>query len=172
MSSSCTIILIRSTCEFLEKLDLTVNFCDLDTFKESIEHLVPLQHFKELYLMGNPCMEWEHATDYIIAKLPQLQRLDGQEITKTHQIKAMQKLALMESELMGKAVEAAAAKKVKEAAEAVRPAAPHRTVVGASHRRLFADARPRRRDVSLDTGFPSGIVQRGAGTERRRGGAA
>ena len=42
------------SCEFIKKLDLTVNFIDYDTFKESIEHLQSRSCLNELYLMGNP----------------------------------------------------------------------------------------------------------------------
>ena len=132
------------SCEFLEKLDLTVNFVDLDFFKESIEHLAPLAHFKELFLMGNPCMEWPHAKDFIIATLPQLQRLDGQDITRTERITAGQNMAVMLADLASKASQAAAAKVAKELEELVgakcivrmhaRPPHPHTS---------FADTRSR-----------------------------
>lgn len=59
-----------STCEFLNKLDLTVNFIDLDTLEESINNLKSNSHLKELYLMGNPCLEWKKCKNYIIASLP------------------------------------------------------------------------------------------------------
>lgn len=59
-----------STCEFLNKLDLTVNFIDLDTLEESINNLKSNSHLKELYLMGNPCLEWKNCKNYIIASLP------------------------------------------------------------------------------------------------------
>ena len=117
---ACFSFSAHRSCEFLEKLDLTVNFVDLDHFKDSIEHLIPLAHFKELFLMGNPCMEWPHAKDFIIATLPQLERLDGQDITRTERIKAKQSTQKMLEELEVKAKEAVAAKRAKELEELVR----------------------------------------------------
>lgn len=64
----------------MNKLDLTVNFIDVDTFEESIHHLRSLLHLKELYLMGNPCQEWEGHRDFIVHLLPQLKSYDGKEV--------------------------------------------------------------------------------------------
>ena len=100
------------SCEFLQKLDLTVNFVDLDTLKESIEHLCPLEHFQELHMMGNPATDWEGFRPYVVAKLPQLRSLDGTEITKTEQIRACQQLDELEKEL-----QELAERKAKEKAE-------------------------------------------------------
>ncbi|KAG6592432.1 Protein phosphatase 1, regulatory subunit [Phytophthora cinnamomi] len=79
-------------CEFLNKLDLTVNFVDFDTLEESIEHLKPLQHLRELYMLGNPCQSnWETGfREFVIASLPQLEILDGKEINRSDRIKALQ----------------------------------------------------------------------------------
>lgn len=87
-----------SNCEFLSKLDLTVNFIDFDTLKESIEHLQSRTNLKELFMMGNPSEHvWgQQFVLYVIAKLPQLHSLDGTEITKSMQIQAKQKLPLLE----------------------------------------------------------------------------
>ena len=41
-------------CEFLHKLDLTLNFIDMDELESSIEHLSQLPRLRELYMMGNP----------------------------------------------------------------------------------------------------------------------
>ncbi|POM76304.1 U2 small nuclear ribonucleoprotein A' [Phytophthora palmivora] len=80
------------SCEFLNKLDLTVNFVDFDTLEESIDHLKPLQHLRELYMLGNPCQSnWEMGfREFIIASLPQLEILDGKEIQRSDRIKALQ----------------------------------------------------------------------------------
>ncbi|KAL3658139.1 hypothetical protein V7S43_016982 [Phytophthora oleae] len=80
------------SCEFLNKLDLTVNFVDFDTLEESIDHLKPLQHLRELYMLGNPCQSnWETGfREYVIASLPQLELLDGKEIQRSDRIKALQ----------------------------------------------------------------------------------
>lgn len=84
-------------CEFIRKLDLTVNFVDLDTLKESIEHLQSRLNLHELYMMGNPSeANWPNFKHYVIAKLPQLHTLDGTEITKSMQIQARQKLPALE----------------------------------------------------------------------------
>ena len=42
--------------EFLNKLDLTLNFIDLDTLEETMDCLSQLRSLRELYLIGNPCI--------------------------------------------------------------------------------------------------------------------
>jgi len=87
-------------CEFLSKLDLTVNFIDLDVLQESIEHLQSRENLKELYMMGNPAEhKWSNFVQYVVAKLPQLQTLDGTEITRSMQLRARQQLPKLEVEL-------------------------------------------------------------------------
>ena len=58
-----------SKCEFLTKLDLTVNFIDdllcVENLKENI-------HLTELFLVGNPCYNKEGYKKFVIATLPQL----------------------------------------------------------------------------------------------------
>ncbi|OQS01068.1 cysteine protease family C54 [Thraustotheca clavata] len=55
-----------SNCEFLEKLDLTVNFIDVDALEDSIDHLKPFEHLKELYMLGNPAQsDWDGFTQYL-----------------------------------------------------------------------------------------------------------
>jgi protein TilB len=84
-------------CEFLKKLDLTVNFVDLDELEESITHLQPRHHLKDLYMMGNPAdSNWPNFRSYVIAMLPQLNNLDGTEITKSMRIIATQALPSLE----------------------------------------------------------------------------
>lgn len=95
------------TCESLYKLDLTLNFIDCDTFKESIEHLALCPNIKELTLTGNPCTDWVNYFDYVIAKIPQLRRLDSTDIIRSMQIKAEQRLEELEEELAIRAEEAA-----------------------------------------------------------------
>lgn len=41
-------------CEFLYKLDLTLNFVDVDELEASVNHLAQLPKLRELYMMGNP----------------------------------------------------------------------------------------------------------------------
>ena len=95
------------TCESLYKLDLTLNFIDLDTFKDSIEHLALCPSIKELVLTGNPCTDWKDYKDYIIAKIPQLRRLDSDDIIRSMQIKAEQRLDELEKTLEQMAEEVA-----------------------------------------------------------------
>ena len=88
-------------CEFLKKIDLTVNFIDVNDLEESIDHLVASSNLKDLYMMGNPCqVNWSGFTSFVVAKLPQLQTLDGTEITKSLQICARQKLPQLEVRYM------------------------------------------------------------------------
>lgn len=112
---------LLSNCEFLEKLDLTVNFIDVDALKDSMDHLAGLPRLHELYMMGNPCAEWEHFQTYVAAKLPQLISLDGKEITRTQRIKGVQRLPAMEAKLAALAAEKAASAPAAESAGAVAP---------------------------------------------------
>lgn len=43
------------SCEFLNKLDLTVNFVDIDELESSVTAMEGNQHLGDLYMMGNPC---------------------------------------------------------------------------------------------------------------------
>ena len=46
-------------CEFLNKLDLTINFIDVDDLETSVDNLVTRSHLRDLYLMGNPAeQDW------------------------------------------------------------------------------------------------------------------
>ena len=60
-------------CECLAKLDLTLNFIP----KSGLLSLSSLQSnsdsLKELFLVGNPCCDWEKYRTYVIAVLPFLQ---------------------------------------------------------------------------------------------------
>ena len=79
-------------CEFLQKLDFTVNFIgDL----LSVESLQSNAHLRDLYLTGNPCTEYEGYRDFVVASLPHLVTLDGKEITKSERISATQQLATL-----------------------------------------------------------------------------
>ncbi len=37
------------------KLDLTLNFVDIEDLEESMENLAECEEMKELYMTGNPC---------------------------------------------------------------------------------------------------------------------
>ena len=84
-------------CEFLNKLDLTLNFISVTNFASSLEHLSDLDHLRELYLLGNPSAEEVHLNwkdKYyrycVINALPQLCQLDGVDIKKSERIAAHQ----------------------------------------------------------------------------------
>ncbi|MEQ2287537.1 Protein tilB [Ameca splendens] len=76
-------------CESLQKLDLTVNFVGLLSSVESLKHNI---HLRELFLVGNPCTEFQGYRQYVVAALPQLKWLDGTEISRSERIRASQGL--------------------------------------------------------------------------------
>jgi|ERR1740117_2836704 len=86
-------------CESLRKLDMTLNFLDLEDLKSSCEELEWNPVISELYLMGNPCLDWPDAPTYIIAKVDSINRLDGTDITKSMRLAAKNKLEAMEKDL-------------------------------------------------------------------------
>ena len=109
-------------CECLKKLDLTLNFIDVDTLEESINNLQSCHSLRELYLLGNPCFYtetdgaaerygkgkgslikpkngWIDCRPYVIARLSALENLDGKEVTRSERIRAMQRLPRMALEL-------------------------------------------------------------------------
>lgn len=66
----CVSVYPHIGCESLKKLDLTVNFVGRLSSVESLKHNV---HLRELYLVGNPCTEFQGYRQYVLACLPQLQ---------------------------------------------------------------------------------------------------
>lgn len=52
---------VLSRCEFLEKLDLTLNFIDVDALEDMVDELMQLRSLRELFLLGNPCMGHDDA---------------------------------------------------------------------------------------------------------------
>ncbi|XP_067835869.1 dynein axonemal assembly factor 11 isoform X2 [Heptranchias perlo] len=84
-------------CEFLQKLDLTVNFVGELTSVESLKLNV---HLQELFLVGNPCCEFEDYRKFVIATLPQLKWLDGKEITRSEQIQALQDYPIVQQQIL------------------------------------------------------------------------
>ena len=110
--------------EWLRKLDLTLNFIDVDALEESVHELSGCRNLEELFLLGNPCMGmdeseiscdahdndeamssskdkrgWKGCRAYIIARLPNLVYLDGKIIKRSERILAMQQLPSLTSEL-------------------------------------------------------------------------
>ncbi|KAM9449716.1 dynein axonemal assembly factor 11-like [Clarias gariepinus] len=73
-------------CEDLQKLDLTLNFVGQLSSVESLSQNV---HLRELFLVGNPCTEFKGYRQYVLACLPQLQRLDGKVITRAERIQVL-----------------------------------------------------------------------------------
>ncbi|XP_065085701.1 protein tilB [Ochlerotatus camptorhynchus] len=71
--------------ESLNKLDLTLNFIGELT---SVESLRDNYNLRDLYLTGNPCTDYPGYRDYVMCALPQLETLDGLEITRTDLLKA------------------------------------------------------------------------------------
>lgn len=101
-------------CESLRKLDLTVNFVDIEMLEESIYNLKANIMLEDLYLLGNPCQEWAGFKQYVIAHLPRLKQLDGKLILPHERIQARQALPQLTEDLE-KAVEANLAKKAAAA---------------------------------------------------------
>ena len=87
-------------CESLQKLDLTLNFVDIEDLEESIDNLAELPDFRELYMVGNPCTDWEYFKDYCVARLPHLGRIEGEDISKSWRLQAKQNLPDMEKKLV------------------------------------------------------------------------
>jgi protein TilB len=86
-------------CEFLKKLDLTVNFVGIENLESSVEELKHNHNLTEIFLLGNPCLDWKGCQDFVIGSLPSLKRLDGTQITKTMQIQAAQRLPMLTHQL-------------------------------------------------------------------------
>eukprot|EP00242_Pyramimonas_sp_CCMP2087_P004427 CAMPEP_0198204380 /NCGR_PEP_ID=MMETSP1445-20131203/7783_1 /TAXON_ID=36898 /ORGANISM="Pyramimonas sp., Strain CCMP2087" /LENGTH=434 /DNA_ID=CAMNT_0043876237 /DNA_START=163 /DNA_END=1467 /DNA_ORIENTATION=- len=105
-------------CESLKKLDLTVNFIPKAGLL-SVESLQHNEFMDDLYLMGNPCTDWEGYRDYVIAVVPTLKRLDGKEVTPTERIIAKQNYPALrqrlEDELEAEGVDLEKAKRIEDA---------------------------------------------------------
>ncbi|XP_063236994.1 dynein axonemal assembly factor 11 isoform X2 [Bacillus rossius redtenbacheri] len=84
-------------CESLGKLDLTLNFVGVLSSVASLR-FNPVLHC--LYLTGNPCTDYEGYRQYVVAMLPQLTSLDGQEISRSERIAAQQALPALEGMIL------------------------------------------------------------------------
>lgn len=51
------------------KIDLTLNFLDIEDLEESMENLSECESIVELYLTGNPCTNWPNYKEYIMGKV-------------------------------------------------------------------------------------------------------
>ncbi|KAF5915296.1 hypothetical protein HPG69_011761, partial [Diceros bicornis minor] len=83
-------------CEGLTKLDLTVNFIGELSSVKTLQHNI---HLKELFLMGNPCADFDGYRQYVVATLPQLKWLDGKEIERSERIQALQNFPVIEQQI-------------------------------------------------------------------------
>ncbi|NXN97792.1 TILB protein, partial [Rhinopomastus cyanomelas] len=77
-------------CEELKKLDLTANFIGELSSVETLKHNI---YLKELFLVGNPCTQFEGYRQFVVATLHQLKSLDGKEIERSERIQALQSYA-------------------------------------------------------------------------------
>ena len=90
LTSSAAQVENLAGCEALQKLDLTANFIAAPAGLLSVASLAANEHLRELFLTGNPCDKADGYRDFVIASLPQLQRLDGAEVTPKERICAAQ----------------------------------------------------------------------------------
>ncbi|XP_039206383.1 protein tilB homolog isoform X2 [Crotalus tigris] len=83
-------------CEDLQKLDLTANFIgELSSVKILKNNI----HLEELYLVGNPCTDFEGYRQFVVATLHQLRFLDCKEITRSERIQAVQNYPALERKI-------------------------------------------------------------------------
>lgn len=90
------------SCESLQKLDLTVNFVGAESLEESVNNLRRNVQLRTLFLSGNPCCEFKGYRSFVVASLPQLEKLDGKAITKSERIVARQDLERVRAALRAK----------------------------------------------------------------------
>ncbi|XP_075776235.1 dynein axonemal assembly factor 11 isoform X4 [Pelodiscus sinensis] len=84
-------------CEELQKLDLTANFIGELSSIEILKHNI---HLKELFLVGNPCTEFEGYREFVVATLHQLKKsLDSKEIERSERIRALQNYRQVEKQI-------------------------------------------------------------------------
>ncbi|XP_039383522.1 protein tilB homolog isoform X2 [Mauremys reevesii] len=83
-------------CEELQKLDLTANFIGELSSIEILKHNI---HLKELFLVGNPCTEFEGYRQFVVATLHQLKCLDSKEIERSERIQALQNYRQVEKQI-------------------------------------------------------------------------
>eukprot|EP00351_Strombidinopsis_sp_SopsisLIS2011_P006351 CAMPEP_0116882584 /NCGR_PEP_ID=MMETSP0463-20121206/14867_1 /TAXON_ID=181622 /ORGANISM="Strombidinopsis sp, Strain SopsisLIS2011" /LENGTH=138 /DNA_ID=CAMNT_0004536017 /DNA_START=197 /DNA_END=613 /DNA_ORIENTATION=- len=87
-------------CESLQKIDMTLNFIDVEHIKDSCENMACCPDLCDLYMTGNPCdVNWKSCKDYCIAKVKTLTKYNGEDITKSERLEAIANLKEMEQEL-------------------------------------------------------------------------
>jgi len=101
-------------CESLEKLDMTLNFIDVEDLEQSVDEMEYCENLVELYFTGNPCTEWKGCRNYILGRLPQIMRFDGDDVTKSERIQAKAMLPQLEIELAELAEKTVAKKEYNE----------------------------------------------------------
>ncbi|XP_025206314.1 protein tilB [Melanaphis sacchari] len=84
-------------CESLNKLDLTMNFIGK---LDSIESLKNNTHLRTLYLTGNPCTDYDGYREYVIGILPQIDILDGIDVTSFDKLVAKQQLSSVKPKII------------------------------------------------------------------------
>jgi len=107
-------------CESLRKLDMTINFIDIEHFSESINNLKANVMLEDLYLTGNGCTDVDFYRPYVLAKLPMLKQLDGKLVNPTERILGRQKIDEYEKRLEELAKENILKKEI-ERASGVKP---------------------------------------------------
>lgn len=85
--------------EKLAKLDLTLNHIPLTALDDSLTALEGCERLTELYLTGNPCMQWSGCRLWVVGRLVRLQRLDGVEVTRSERLTAQQQWGRLTLEL-------------------------------------------------------------------------
>ncbi|CAO2602138.1 Dynein axonemal assembly factor 11, partial [Lemmus lemmus] len=103
-------------CEWLTKLDLTVNFIGELSSVKTLKHNI---HLKELFLMGNPCADFDGYRQFVVVTLQQLKWLDGKEIERSERIQALQDYPEVEQQIKEQE-KAYCLKRAKEKEEAQR----------------------------------------------------
>lgn len=103
-------------CEWLTKLDLTVNFIGELSSIKTLTHNI---HLRELFLMGNPCADFDGYRQFVVVTLQQLKWLDGKEIERSERIQALQNYATVEQQIREQE-RAYCLKRAKEKEEAQR----------------------------------------------------
>ena len=85
-------------CESLVKLDLTMNFITLKGLLK-LNRLAVNHSLRQLFLMGNPCADFEGYRSFVIGTLPQLTHVDGTDVTHVERIIARQHLRRITEDL-------------------------------------------------------------------------